>query len=445
MNTISTYIINLKARVDRKKTVLKEFEGKSEFNVTVVDAIKHEVGAIGLWHTINHIIRDLANEGEEYILICEDDHQFTDHYSKDILFKCINEAEERKADILSGGVSWFDDSIAISQNLFWVNRSSGTQFIIIFRRFFNAILEADFTNSDDSDHKISALSNAKFLICPFLSVQKDYGYSDVTVRNNVHGRVEQLFIDSSEKIEMLSNVSAFFKKREAPCKQDLFDADKLVIPTYIINLPERTERREHIVAQFSGRKEFNTTVVDAVKHPIGAVGLWMSIRKVVEMAIENDDDVIIISEDDHEFTESYSCEALIHHIFEAHEQGMNYISGGSGRVDLAIPFSSNSFWVGHCRSTQFIIVFREFFEAILKEPFDDTVVADILLSNMTSNKMVIHPFISQQRDFGYSDITAVHNVQKGLVQRMFKETSERLDKLRSIYVKYSQACINNQW
>lgn len=36
---IPTYIINLKSRTERKENVIKEFEGKKEFNITIVEAI----------------------------------------------------------------------------------------------------------------------------------------------------------------------------------------------------------------------------------------------------------------------------------------------------------------------------------------------------------------------------------------------------------------------
>ena len=75
--------------------------------------------------------------------------------------------------------------------------------------------------------------------------------------------------------------------------------NKFYIPDYIINLKERIDRRLHIEAQFRDKSEFVLTLIDAVKHPIGAVGLWKSMVKAVEAAIRNDDDIMIICEDDH--------------------------------------------------------------------------------------------------------------------------------------------------
>ncbi|NSL85523.1 glycosyl transferase [Chitinophaga sp. Mgbs1] len=214
------------------------------------------------------------------------------------------------------------------------------------------------------------------------------------------------------------------------------DLYSITIPTYVINLPERTERLAHITQQFENRPEFDVTIIEACRHEVGALGLFQSMRKIIELAMERDDDVIIICEDDHEFTPDYSREYLLKNIIEAHYQGVDILSGGSGKIDQAVPVTENRYWVALCLSTQFIVVYRSFFQRILDEPFDRTVIADQLFSTMTGNKMVLYPFVSQQKDFGYSDVTPVHNERQGLVQRMFAETAARLDVIRQVYTHY---------
>ncbi|NLR62651.1 glycosyl transferase [Chitinophaga polysaccharea] len=214
--------------------------------------------------------------------------------------------------------------------------------------------------------------------------------------------------------------------------------DNVFIPTYIINLPERTERREHIVKQFSGRTEFDTVIVDACRHEIGAVGLWRSIISIIKMAVDNDDDVIVICEDDHEFTEHYNREVFIRNIIEANAQGVDYLSGGTGYFYLAVQVSEHRFWVNPSSATQFIVIYKRFFDKILNEPYNDNVIADVLLSGMTGNKMVMYPFISRQRDFGYSDVTPVHNNMPGLVDCLFSESSRKLGMLKDTAWKFCQ-------
>ena len=78
------------------------------------------------------------------------------------------------------------------------------------------------------------------------------------------------------------------------------------IPTYVINMKERLDRKKHIIGEFKGRDEFDVTYMDACTHKIGAVGLWNSIVRIIRLALENEDDVVVICEDDHYFTEDYS-------------------------------------------------------------------------------------------------------------------------------------------
>src|SRR5580698_8291267 len=132
MVSIPTYVINLKKRTDRKENVLKEFAGRPEFKVNMVEAIEHSRGATGLWLTIREILLNRVDPSEEFILLCEDDHQFTEYYAEERLRSFIREAAERNADVLCGGVSWFDDSFPVLENLFWVRKFSGLQFTIIF-------------------------------------------------------------------------------------------------------------------------------------------------------------------------------------------------------------------------------------------------------------------------------------------------------------------------
>ncbi|RZK12510.1 MAG: hypothetical protein EOO43_18625, partial [Flavobacterium sp.] len=114
---IPTYIINLVKRPQRKKNVLKEFSGRNEFDVHVIQAIEDSFGARGLWRTICKII-ELVPPEAEYIIICEDDHKFTNAYSEEALLDSIEKAISHKCDILLGGVSWHADSVQVDENLF---------------------------------------------------------------------------------------------------------------------------------------------------------------------------------------------------------------------------------------------------------------------------------------------------------------------------------------
>lgn len=434
--SIPTFIINLKERDDRKAHTIQEFSGKEEFNLTIVEAIKHQNGAFGLLLTIRMILSTLVPEDSSYIIIGEDDHQFTHNYSKETFLETVNDAESRGADLLIGGMSFFKGFIPITPHLKWVHSFTGTQFVIIFRQYFQQIIHADIEIGVITDKLYSALSNNKYFIYPFISTQKEFGYSDATGENNESGRITKLFEKSASNAQLLTEVYSYYQHTIPNQQIEDTDYENMVLPTYIINLPEREERRKHILSQFEGRKEFDCKLINAVKHTVGAYGLWLTIRKVIEMAIENDDEVILICEDDHEFSTDYSSSFLFKNILEAHFQGADYLSGGSGGFDFALPITKNRFWVNPCYSTQFIIIFKKFFHKILNEPFDEDVIADMLLPSMTSNKMLLFPFISFQKDFGYSDVTPLHHNLKGLITQIFSKSKEILALHQEIYIKH---------
>lgn len=436
MFPIPTFVINLKKRLERKKYILKEFHQKSEFDVTVVEAHEHEIGAVGLWNSIKHVLENEVESKYEYIIICEDDHQFSDDYSKELLFSCIDEAKARNADILSGGVSWFNNAVPISENIIWVEKFSGFQFTIIFKSFFKIILEANFENSDDADFKTSALTANKFFIFPFISVQKDFGYSDVTPKNNEKGRVEMLFNNSLNKAKMANYLCSYYlnnpKNINLTNNSDTYK--NIIIPTYIINLSERNDRLKHIKEQFKGKSEFDITIVDACKHEVGAVGLWLSIRKIIEMAIANDDDLIIVCEDDHEFTEHYSKEFFLKNLMEAYYQRTEVLSGGIGGFDMAIPVTKNRFWLSAFYCTQFLVLYKSIFKKILDWDFNEKTTADGIFSEISSYKMTLFPFISIQKEFGYSDITKSND--RRAISSLFISAESRLKLTQYAYNKY---------
>jgi glycosyl transferase family 25 len=214
LDTVAVRCTNLIERVDRKNFIIDQFSNKEEFSLEVVDAIRHPVGAYGIWQTLQRMLKDEAVAQEDYFILCQDDHQFTDFYSKDLLFSCIQDADDREADLLSGGVSSFKTGIQVCENLFWMEHFTGLQFTVIFKRFYEKILNATFNVAEDdaADVKLSSLTDRKFVIYPFISVQKEFGYSDVTARNGEQGYVTHLFAAYSQALGVLKNVKEFYKK-----------------------------------------------------------------------------------------------------------------------------------------------------------------------------------------------------------------------------------------
>jgi hypothetical protein len=73
-------------------------------------------------------------------------------------------------------------------------------------------LDCELEDFDAGDLRISALTDKKWVIYPFISTQKDYGYSDVTERNNLPDRQQKIFAKSNECMKSLLKVISHFDK-----------------------------------------------------------------------------------------------------------------------------------------------------------------------------------------------------------------------------------------
>lgn len=207
---IPTYIINLPKRKDRRQHVLDQFAGRLEFDTYIVDAIEHNSGSVGLWLTINHIFRNLIDKSNDYFIIVEDDHVFTDFYSQGRLFKNIELAMSLKTEILLGGISWFDNAFVVDDETFWVDHFNATQFVIVFKPFYSKFLNNQIELNYSPDINISKMSRNKLVFHPFISVQKEFGYSDATSHNDIEGYVSGLFDNSQNRMITYRKVSKFY-------------------------------------------------------------------------------------------------------------------------------------------------------------------------------------------------------------------------------------------
>lgn len=423
----TVYVVNLPQRTDRREHILAQFYDRPEFNVHIKTPVVHTIGAVSLWLTLRDIVKEEKEKDSPYFILCEDDHTFTNAYSAELLEKCIMRADSLQADILSGGVSWFSSAVKTDDSLFWIERFTGMQFTVIYNRFYDQLFESAYDDLVVTDFHISEMTQRKLMIYPYISVQSEFGYSDVTKQNNDSGYVEKIFHAAINRFEVLNKVAEHYQlpnMKVDDCELSDLPSD-IAIPTYVINLKDRPERLKYVLSQFEGKAEFDIHVVEACRHEIGAVGLWKSIVKIIKEVIDGDDDVIIICEDDHTFTSDYSREEFIHHVIKAAEQGADVLSGGIGGFGNAYPIGTKRYWVDWLWCTQFIVIYRPFFRRILDEPFADTDTADGKISEMAGNKMVIYPFISIQHDFGYSDVTRENNEISGKITEHFNNANKR--------------------
>lgn len=398
MDEINVYAINLVKRPDRRSSIISEFADKEQLKLTIVPAIEHHFGAVGLWKTICGVVESACDEDLDYIIICQDDHAFTSHYQNVSLRNVILDATQFQADLLLGGVSWFTTCVPVGKNLNWVEKFSGLQFAVIMKKFYKKILNADFQKGSAADYKMSELSNQIYFIYPFISIQKDFGYSDITQKNNAKNIVGKLFKDSDNLVKATKQVISFYKRKKGDL-EPFAGFENMSVTTYILNSNNNERRLFRIHSQFEGRTEFDVRMIELCKYTNTIKAYWMTLRKIVQQAADDGDDVIIVCDDDHSFTEAYSSNCLIRHIVEGHLLGTKILCGGLDDFETAIPLTRDKFWVRAFKSASFIVLYHSVFNRILRQQFCDGSTIESIYREITSNKLVMYPFISRREEF----------------------------------------------
>lgn len=113
-------------------------------------------------------------------------------------------------------------------------------------------------------------------------------------------------------------------------------------------------------------------------------------------------------------------------------QGAELLSGGIGGFGQAVPVGYHRYWVDWFWNTQFIVIYSSAFDTILSYEFQENDTADGVLSKIIHNKMVIYPFISEQKDFGYSDVTLGNMEYPGKIREFFTRTNAKFKMIRTI-------------
>lgn len=210
------------------------------------------------------------------------------------------------------------------------------------------------------------------------------------------------------------------------------------IPTYVINLKERTDRLFNVKREFEGREEFDVWLVEGTYHENGNFGLFLTLKEIVKDAKSNSHELFILCEDDHYFTENYDRATFLSQLVEGKRLGADLLIGGStGGYNIAIPINERLVWVDHYWSNQFLVLYSTFYDVILNDiNFSVGMTIDNTLARFTKNKFILVPFISKQKVFGYSDVTLHNNLFPENIPERFDRSEGYLKHILGIFNKY---------
>src|SRR5690606_31041937 len=114
-------------------------------------------------------------------------------------------------DVLLGGMSNVHDVLFLDEQLIWLGGFTGLQFSVIFARFFNRFLEYILPKGANLDINLTEISDNIYGLYPAISMQKTFGYSDVTMKNN-DLNVETYFEECNLKLDRLYKVYRYFEQ-----------------------------------------------------------------------------------------------------------------------------------------------------------------------------------------------------------------------------------------
>lgn len=80
---------------------------------------------------------------------------------------------------------------------------------------------------------------------------------------------------------------------------------------FILNMPERNERRRSVESEFAGKNIFSPFYVTPLYHEVPHMSHWLTFLQLVRQADEEQLDYFIFCEDDHVFTDDYDGKQFV--------------------------------------------------------------------------------------------------------------------------------------
>ena len=166
-----------------------------------------------------------------------------------------------------------------------------------------------------------------------------------------------------------------------------------MIPTYIINLKERTDRKQHIITELTKIPQLSYTIVKAIQDSTRTC--FASHLKCIQLAKDNKLPFILILEDDCIFT-SDCIDILNTLVDELHQINWDMIYLGANLNAPAYSFSKSLVKLSGAYTTHAYMVHERFYDTILNLTLDFEI--DVCYSKLMANHNIYmcDPMIAYQ-------------------------------------------------
>ena len=137
-----------------------------------------------------------------------------------------------------------------------------------------------------------------------------------------------------------------------------------MLHTFIINLPHRIDRKEHMLSEIKKIKCDSYEFIDAISHENPGIGCNLSHLKCIEMAKDQKLEYVLILEDDVSFTENIN-DILYKSLTDVQKFDWNLLYLGGNLKDKATYVTDYLLRVKSVNTTHAYIIHQSFYDIVL--------------------------------------------------------------------------------
>lgn len=184
-----------------------------------------------------------------------------------------------------------------------------------------------------------------------------------------------------------------------------------MIDFYVINLKERTDRKNEIIETFKNYQDINLIFVDAIRHENGPIGCFLSHKKCIQIAKDLNLKNIVVIEDDCLLLENFYERFInIKKFLDSKNDWKLFLGGATHCKKLLYKIKDSIedlYFANNLATSHFMIYNNTCYDFFLN--FDETKSPVDRCWNNKMDAIIPVPYLATQRK-SYSDIAKCRNI-----------------------------------
>lgn len=154
---------------------------------------------------------------------------------------------------------------------------------------------------------------------------------------------------------------------------------------YLLKLAGKTDEIKSIYTRLQ-HITIKKISIDAKDH-------WQQLINIIENAERAQENSVIFCTNE-KLLEKLNVDNFSRQIKEAAKYNAKILLANAGNAVSLLPISSNLFWIDHFTGCELMVIFRSCYALLTNEEHMEDEMIDEKLSEITSNKLLVHPMIS---------------------------------------------------